>query len=200
MGIARPMAPMETNEDSLQPKEIQNAQSSHTADQSHGPKHGQYLHLPPPHTCAFVSVAAIVCIASSFCLTIDKQVSFQLLVHVFTALTAFTCQQGKEHVFRSLVCMFAVLRCSDPLEFPEVHLPSMSETVRKILVKPQEKAKDSNRKIFSGPKKVSLTPSLYILHVFPRVRLMVCYCVSGRLRTLSIISFSAEEFYCPFHQ
>lgn len=41
------MAPMETNEDSLQPKEIQNAQSSHAADQSHGPKHGQYLHLPP---------------------------------------------------------------------------------------------------------------------------------------------------------
>ncbi|XP_056627327.1 wings apart-like protein homolog isoform X2 [Triplophysa dalaica] len=92
VGIARPMAPMETNEDSLQPKEIQNPQSSHAADQSHGPKH--------------------------------------------------------------------VLRCSDPLEFPEVHLPSMSETVRKILVKPQEKVKDSNRKIFSGPKK-SPTKAVY---------------------------------------
>ncbi|XP_051958736.1 wings apart-like protein homolog isoform X2 [Xyrauchen texanus] len=49
---------------------------------------------------------------------------------------------------------------SYPLEFPEVHFPSLSETVRKPQVKAQEKAKDSSRKIFSGPKK-SPTKAVY---------------------------------------
>lgn len=49
---------------------------------------------------------------------------------------------------------------TDPLEFPEV--PFLFETVRKPQVKAQEKAKESSRKIFSGPKKVSFIESLSI--------------------------------------
>ncbi|XP_051968674.1 wings apart-like protein homolog [Xyrauchen texanus] len=48
----------------------------------------------------------------------------------------------------------------DPMKFPEVHCPSLSEMVRKPQVKAQEKAKDSSRKIFSGPKK-SPTKAVY---------------------------------------
>ncbi|KAL1264073.1 hypothetical protein QQF64_004428 [Cirrhinus molitorella] len=47
---------------------------------------------------------------------------------------------------------------NDPLEFPEILFPS--ETVRKPQVKAQEKAKESSRKIFSGPKK-SPTKAVY---------------------------------------
>uniref|UniRef100_A0A8C2JS99 WAPL cohesin release factor b n=1 Tax=Cyprinus carpio TaxID=7962 RepID=A0A8C2JS99_CYPCA len=47
---------------------------------------------------------------------------------------------------------------NDPLEFPEVPFPF--ETVKKPQVKAQEKAKESSRKIFSGPKK-SPTKAVY---------------------------------------
>uniref|UniRef100_A0A672JS09 WAPL cohesin release factor n=1 Tax=Sinocyclocheilus grahami TaxID=75366 RepID=A0A672JS09_SINGR len=47
---------------------------------------------------------------------------------------------------------------NDPLEFPEVLIPS--ETVRRPQVKAQETAKESSRKIFSGPKK-SPTKAVY---------------------------------------
>uniref|UniRef100_A0A9J8CA11 Wings apart-like protein homolog n=1 Tax=Cyprinus carpio carpio TaxID=630221 RepID=A0A9J8CA11_CYPCA len=47
---------------------------------------------------------------------------------------------------------------SNPLEFPEVPFPF--ETVKKPQVKAQEKAKESSRKIFSGPKK-SPTKAVY---------------------------------------
>uniref|UniRef100_A0A8C1JUR2 WAPL cohesin release factor b n=1 Tax=Cyprinus carpio TaxID=7962 RepID=A0A8C1JUR2_CYPCA len=47
---------------------------------------------------------------------------------------------------------------ADPLEFPEVPFPF--ETVKKPQVKAQEKAKESSRKIFSGPKK-SPTKAVY---------------------------------------
>uniref|UniRef100_A0A673HKU6 Wings apart-like protein homolog n=1 Tax=Sinocyclocheilus rhinocerous TaxID=307959 RepID=A0A673HKU6_9TELE len=47
---------------------------------------------------------------------------------------------------------------SNPLEFPEIPFPF--ETVRKPQVKAQEKAKESSRKIFSGPKK-SPTKAVY---------------------------------------
>uniref|UniRef100_A0A673HKC8 Wings apart-like protein homolog n=1 Tax=Sinocyclocheilus rhinocerous TaxID=307959 RepID=A0A673HKC8_9TELE len=46
----------------------------------------------------------------------------------------------------------------NPLEFPEIPFPF--ETVRKPQVKAQEKAKESSRKIFSGPKK-SPTKAVY---------------------------------------
>ncbi len=53
---------------------------------------------------------------------------------------------------------------TDPLEFPEV--PFLFETVRKPQVKAQEKAKESSRKIFSGPKKVSFIESLFLFNFF----------------------------------
>lgn len=54
---------------------------------------------------------------------------------------------------------------TDPLEFPEVPFPF--ETVRKPQVKAQEKDKESSRKIFSGPKKVSFIQSLFLYTFFP---------------------------------
>lgn len=48
----------------------------------------------------------------------------------------------------------------DPMEIPEAYSTSMTETTWKVQVKPQEKVKDSSRKIFSGPKK-SPTKAVY---------------------------------------
>uniref|UniRef100_A0A8C1A273 Wings apart-like protein homolog n=2 Tax=Cyprinus carpio TaxID=7962 RepID=A0A8C1A273_CYPCA len=58
-----------------------------------------------------------------------------------------------QNTWLMFVCGF-----TDPLEIPEVLIPS--ETIRKPQVRAQETAKESSRKIFSGPKK-SPTKAVY---------------------------------------
>uniref|UniRef100_A0A8C1SD30 Wings apart-like protein homolog n=1 Tax=Cyprinus carpio TaxID=7962 RepID=A0A8C1SD30_CYPCA len=72
--------------------------------------------------------------------------------------TATNVDTPQTRVMQTDTWLMFVCGFTDPLEIPEVLIPS--ETIRKPQVRAQETAKESSRKIFSGPKK-SPTKAVY---------------------------------------